>query len=189
MPVLKGSCACEAVTFTFTSLTPYPYMHCYCLICSKTAGSGGYAINIMGQRETLKVEGSENILVYRHKMTSEESKTVESKNLRNFCRHCSTPLYCIDEDYPNWFWPFAGTIDTPLPRPPVVHHIFLTRKHPFVDLPIPKSEKLPKQINLETLVDGESYEDESGVVHVLFKRYPNLSIQSYHENNGLLASS
>ena len=45
---LEGSCHCRAVKFTVTSHTPYPYMRCYCSICRKTAGGGGFAINIMG---------------------------------------------------------------------------------------------------------------------------------------------
>lgn len=45
---LDGSCYCGAVEFTVESRTPYPYLRCYCSICRKTAGGGGYAINIMG---------------------------------------------------------------------------------------------------------------------------------------------
>jgi hypothetical protein len=33
-------------------------MQCYCSICRKTAGGGGYAINIMGQAATLQVSGA-----------------------------------------------------------------------------------------------------------------------------------
>jgi hypothetical protein len=54
---LKGSCHCGAVRFSLESETPYPYMWCYCTICRKTAGGGGYAINIMGSADTLKVKG------------------------------------------------------------------------------------------------------------------------------------
>ena len=62
---LKGSCHCGAVTFSVESHTPQPYMRCYCSICRKTAGGGGYAINIMGDTKTLKVRGAKNIAVYR----------------------------------------------------------------------------------------------------------------------------
>ena len=55
--LLKGSCHCGAVRFSLRSETPYPYMWCYCSICRKTAGGGGYAINIMGRADTLKVKG------------------------------------------------------------------------------------------------------------------------------------
>ena len=56
--LLKGSCHCGAVKFSVRSSTPYPYMRCYCSICRKTAGGGGYAINIMGKAKSLKVKGS-----------------------------------------------------------------------------------------------------------------------------------
>ena len=61
---LKGSCHCGAVTFSVDSHTPQPYMRCYCSICRKTAGGGGYAVNIMGDTRTLKVRGAKNIAVY-----------------------------------------------------------------------------------------------------------------------------
>ena len=49
MPVrLEGSCRCGAVRFAVASHTPQPYQLCYCSICRKTAGGGGYAINLMG---------------------------------------------------------------------------------------------------------------------------------------------
>ena len=58
MPMtLDGSCRCGAVRFTVESHTLYPYQRCYCSICRKQDGGGGYAINIMGAANTLKVEG------------------------------------------------------------------------------------------------------------------------------------
>ena len=49
MPMrLEGSCRCGAISFSVNSHTPYPYQRCYCSICRKSAGGGGYAINIMG---------------------------------------------------------------------------------------------------------------------------------------------
>ena len=55
---LEGSCHCGAVRFSLHSTTPCPYMRCYCSICRKTAGGGGYAINIMGDYESLAITGS-----------------------------------------------------------------------------------------------------------------------------------
>src|ERR671917_2085548 len=54
---LGGSCQCGAVRFSVDSLTPYPYQACYCSICRKTAGGGGYAINLGGDSSSLEVEG------------------------------------------------------------------------------------------------------------------------------------
>ncbi|MGS0467666.1 GFA family protein [Cobetia marina] len=61
---LEGSCHCQAITFQLESPHPYPYQRCYCSICRKTAGSGGYAINLAGDAGTLKVEGREHISIY-----------------------------------------------------------------------------------------------------------------------------
>ena len=55
---LKGSCHCRAVRFTLESDSPVPFMHCHCTICVKTAGSGGYAINLGGDAASLKVTGA-----------------------------------------------------------------------------------------------------------------------------------
>lgn len=63
--LLKGSCHCGAVGFSVNSRHLYPYMHCYCSICRKSAGAGGYAINLAGDNTTLAVEGEENIRIYR----------------------------------------------------------------------------------------------------------------------------
>jgi hypothetical protein len=43
---LNGSCHCGAVRFSVQSPHPYPFTPCYCSICRKTAGGGGYAINL-----------------------------------------------------------------------------------------------------------------------------------------------
>ena len=65
MPMrLKGTCRCGAISFSVDSHTPHPYQRCYCSICRKSAGGGGYAINIMGQAETLKVKGKRALGVW-----------------------------------------------------------------------------------------------------------------------------
>ena len=50
--LLEGSCHCGAVSFRVESSTPYPYQACYCSICRKTAGGGGYAINLGADANT-----------------------------------------------------------------------------------------------------------------------------------------
>lgn len=63
--LLKSSCHCQAVRFSVHTHHPYPFMYCYCSICRKTAGGGGYAINLAGDNTTLEVECEEHISVYR----------------------------------------------------------------------------------------------------------------------------
>jgi len=62
--LLKGSCHCGAVKFQVGCPQPYPYNYCFCSVCRKTAGGGGYAINLGGKFDTLCVEGQEHTSVY-----------------------------------------------------------------------------------------------------------------------------
>jgi hypothetical protein len=43
---------------------PYPDQLCYCSICHKTAGAGGFAINIMSAAPTLAVTGRRILRIY-----------------------------------------------------------------------------------------------------------------------------
>lgn len=152
---LEGSCHCGAVRFGVQSHTPQPYMRCYCSICRKTAGGGGYAINIMGDAETLKVEGGENITVYQAQIDGELSPA-----LRHFCKRCGSALYVSDPRWPELMHPFASAIDTPLPAPDAVTHIMLDFKAPWVA--VQKNRK-------DSLFDG----------------YPDQSIEDWHKSRGL----
>lgn len=106
--------------FAVDAYAPVPFMHCYCSICRKTAGGGGYAINIMGARDTLQVQGEAHIGVYRATIDGEES-TGE----RRFCTRCASALWVWDPNWPDLVHPFASAIDTPLPEPPERVHIML----------------------------------------------------------------
>lgn len=55
--LLKVSCHCGSVRFGVNAAHPYPFLLCYCSICRKTAGTGGYGINLGADFSTLKVEG------------------------------------------------------------------------------------------------------------------------------------
>ena len=59
---LEGSCHCGGVHFTLRTAYPYPFNYCYCSICRKTAGGGGYAINLGGDYSTLQIHGEENLM-------------------------------------------------------------------------------------------------------------------------------
>ncbi len=50
---LLGSCHCQAVRFSVESHEPVPFLRCYCGICRKTAGAGGFAINLGAVKATL----------------------------------------------------------------------------------------------------------------------------------------
>ena len=57
---LEGSCHCQKVKFSLESNEYVPFARCYCSICRKTAGTGGYAINLGGDFKTLEVEGKDS---------------------------------------------------------------------------------------------------------------------------------
>jgi hypothetical protein len=109
---LVGSCHCGAVRFSVVAYAPVPYLRCYCSICRKTAGSGGYAINLGAKADTLRVEGEGNITVFHAKIDGEESPAE-----RRFCSRCGSALWVWDPRWPELVHPFAGVIDTPLPDP------------------------------------------------------------------------
>src|SRR5262245_39957003 len=69
---LEGSCQCGAVTFDVFSHHPYPFNYCYCSICRKTAGAGGFAININADYATMNVRGREHVTVYRARIQNPE---------------------------------------------------------------------------------------------------------------------
>jgi hypothetical protein len=158
---LNGSCHCGAVRFSVESHTPYPFMRCYCSICRKTAGGGGYAINIMGEAATLKVRGAKNVAVYRARVVEPGAKRKTlSPAQRNFCAKCASALWVWDPRWKEWVYPFASAIDTPLPKPPQQVELMLDYAAPWVD--VPKGRK-----------------------HTHFGEYPNESIAGWHKKRGL----
>ncbi len=127
MPMqLSGGCRCGAVRFTVASHTPVPYQLCYCSICRKTAGAGGYAINLGADAHTLKTHG-------RTAIFHAEIDGRRSKAERHFCPRCGTPLWLFDKTWPDLVHPHASAIDTPLPVPPSRVHLMLGSKASWVE--------------------------------------------------------
>jgi hypothetical protein len=158
---LKGSCHCGAVTFALDSHAPQPYMRCYCSICRKTAGGGGYAINIMGEAATLKIRGEKNVAVYRARIKEGGAKRPSlSEARRHFCSKCGSALWVWDPRWPEWVYPFASAIDTPLPKPREEVEIMLDYVAPWADVP-------------------------EGREHTHFREYPKESIAGWHNKRGL----
>jgi hypothetical protein len=151
---LEGSCHCGAVRFSCDSPHPVPYQRCYCSICRKTAGDGGYAINIMGRTETLRVEGEENITVFHARIDG-----VESNGERRFCKHCGSALWVYDPNWPELIHPFASAIDTDLPVPAESTHLLLSCKANWVEPQLGPNDKT-------------------------FPHYPDESIAEWHERTG-----
>jgi hypothetical protein len=130
---LKGSCQCGKVQFSVQSQQPYPFNLCYCSICRKTAGGGGYAINLGADYESLQVQGEDHISVYRAGIRdSDTGKIAQSEARRSFCRHCGSALWVWDPRWPELVHPFASAIDTDLPTPPQRTHLMLAFKASWV---------------------------------------------------------
>lgn len=172
---LVGSCHCQAVRFTVQSHEPVPFMRCYCSICRKTAGTGGYAINLGADYGSLKVKGKKHLGVYRAVLVGEDSgetgkhkkhggkkggKEKRSSGQRHFCKKCGTALWLWDPSWPDLVHPHAGAIDSELPVPPENVHILLDSKANWVKI---------------------SPGDRDGQ----FERYPEESLAQWHDRLGL----
>lgn len=161
--LLEGSCHCRSVRFSVESETPYPYQACYCSICRKTAGGGGYAINLGADANTLEVEGGENISVYNAKLydRGEPDEVPASEEERNFCRHCGSFLWLYSPSYPDLIHPFASAIDIPLPKPPERIRLMLDYAAPWCEIPASDNE-----------------------MH--FAEFPEESLEDWHRRHGLV---
>ena len=161
MPLrLNGSCRCGAVGFALDSHTPVPYQLCYCTICRKTAGGGGYAVNIMGVHASLAVTGQEAIAIYRAGIEGDDGACETSSGQRNFCRLCGSALWLWDETWPDLIHPFASVIDTDLPKAVERTHLMLRFKASWVEPTIGPKDKS-------------------------FELYPDASIEEWHRTRGL----
>src|ERR1700748_1530495 len=106
MPIkLEGSCRCRAVHFTVDSHTPHPYQLCYCSICRKTAGGGGFAINIMGLADSLKIVGRRPLRIYHAEIADGHGHGETSSGERHFCARCASALWMADPAWPDLFHP------------------------------------------------------------------------------------
>jgi hypothetical protein len=159
---LEGSCHCGAVKFSLQSDSPVPFMHCHCSICRKTAGAGGYAINLGGDAASMKVRGSRNVTRFHALIREPGRRSRRSPAWRHFCRKCGSPLWLWDPRWPELVHPHASAIDTPLPRPPQVVEAALAYSADWVEVP-------------------------TGKGHVLFDHWPHESLRDWHQRHGLLS--
>ncbi len=160
---LQGSCHCGRVKFSVESAAPVPFMRCYCTICRKTAGTGGYAINLGADFRTLKVTGRRHLRVYRAQMPDAHGPgTHASSGERHFCAHCGSALWLWDPTWPELVHPHAGAIDTPLPPAPEHVHMMLGSKAPWVPV-------------------------EGTPADARFEAYPDVSLAEWHARRGLAA--
>jgi hypothetical protein len=156
---LDGSCHCGSVRFSVESSEPVPFMRCYCSICRKTAGGGGYAINLGADFSTLQVKGKRHLRVYRAQMRDGDT-TKTSTGQRHFCARCGSALWLWDPTWPDLVHPHASAIDSALPLPPENVHIMLGSKAGWVE------------------VEGRGGDAR-------FDEYPDCSLADWHRQRGL----
>jgi len=156
---LQGSCHCGAVRYRVESPHPYPFNLCYCSTCRKTAGGGGYAINLGALSATLQVEGQAHVAVYRPGHIDEHDGQ-PSPQERHFCRRCGTALWVQDPRWPELVHPHASAVDTDLPVPPDRNHLMLDFKASWVPVHADPQDRR-------------------------FGRYPDQTIAEWHEARGL----
>ena len=150
---LEGSCHCGAITFSLRSTTFSPFMHCHCSICRKTAGSGGYAINLGGDATTLKVRGKQHLGLYHAILREPGRRSTRSPAERRFCLKCGSALWLWDPRWPELIHPHASAIDTPLPRPPDVVEAALDFVPAWVDVPKGKGHQHSGEWPAESLAE------------------------------------
>jgi hypothetical protein len=116
----------------------------------------------MGEAETLAVEGTEDVSVYRAWFGGDAAR--EKRHLgegrRHFCRHCGSALWVSDPRWPDLVHPFASAIDTPLPTPPERVEIMLDSAVSWAEVP-------------------------EGDRDAHFAEYPDESIEAWHRRLGL----
>lgn len=133
-------------------------MRCYCSICRKTAGGGGYAINLHADMQTLRVEGE--TAVFQADIDDGEGDCKRSGAQRHFCAHCASALWVFSPDYLDLFHPFASVIDSELPKAPTLVHMMLGSKASWVEPEIGPGDKC-------------------------FEQYPDDSPEEWHRSRGL----
>lgn len=126
--LLKGSCHCGAIKFEVESAHPCPYNLCYCSICRKTAGGGGFAINLGADYQSLRVTTEQDTGIYHAVIDGNESPAE-----RHFCPRCASVLWVYDPRWPELLHPFASAIDSGLPIPPERTHLMLGSKAGWVE--------------------------------------------------------
>jgi hypothetical protein len=158
---LEGSCHCGSVKFSVESHSPVPFMRCYCSICRKTAGAGGFAINLGATTRSMKVRGKRHLRIYRALVPDDQGDGMHPSSARRyFCACCGSALWLWDPTWPELVHPHAGAIDTPLPTPPEHVHCLVGSKAAWVE------------------VEGRPEDPR-------FEHYPDMSLAQWHASKGL----
>ncbi len=157
---LEGSCHCRSVKFSVEADSPVPFMRCYCSICRKTAGAGGFAINLGAKTLTMKVKGKRHLRIYRARLANKKGRGKHKSSARRyFCVKCGSALWLWDPTWPELVHPHVSAIDTPLPPAPEHVHCMVGSKADWVR------------------VEGDPQDPR-------FDEYPDVSLAEWHRAHG-----
>ncbi|KAJ3514352.1 hypothetical protein NLJ89_g2421 [Agrocybe chaxingu] len=135
-------------------------MLCVCAICRKVGGAGG-SINVAAHKNSLQVEGKENISVYQAILYRGTPEECIASSERSFCKKCSSMLWFYAGQYsPETIYPFASVIDSPeLPTAETMTICMAGEKPASIRLPEGKKE--------------------------IYEQYPPDNLEEWHKKNNL----
>lgn len=71
-----------------------------------------------------------------------DTPTQMCNSQRSFCGECSSMLWNYDDEWPNWIYPYASSIDTELPTPKKGELISIKRDSCPAYVPTPEGAKV-----------------------------------------------
>lgn len=122
------------------------------------------------QKDTLEyIQGEDKVKIYQanvgtkskpKKRSSRLKKYLTSSgNKRHFCPECGSHLYCYNDSWPQWIYPYPSCIDTDLPAPEPDNMVYICEDSKVSWVKIPE-----------------------GGTH--FGHYPELGIEEWHKKHG-----
>lgn len=122
-------------------------------------------VNLLARAGTLEVDGKEYVRIHRAMICSPgETTPRKSHHQRHFCGECGAHLWAFSDEWPKLLHPVAASVDTTLPEPPSITHIFMRSKPGWLSVDIGPEDKV-------------------------FDGYPDESIEEWHKRHGMYEGS
>lgn len=109
----------------------------------------------MGEAKSLKVAGRQHLRMFHAQIDDQNrpGRKARSPGRRYFCDTCGSALWVFDPHWPEWVYPFASAIDTPLPPPPERNHVMLDYRAPWVSVARGRRDARYGEWPLEAIID------------------------------------
>ena len=130
-----GSCLCEKVRFEITGMIEN-IVYCHCSQCRKAQGSAFAANGNVAADHFFLLQGDQAITAYQ----STEKRT------KYFCKHCGSPVFSKNTDFPDIVRLRIGTIESDISERPRAHTFTASKANwEEIEGTLPQySEKLPE---------------------------------------------